>query len=247
MYAPSDLQDEAKYWLKEPDANKDFEKDIQPLIKRHLQDVFVELLFIANTRLSHQQLIGQYKARCENYEWKDIADTIERYTEKVIQLSEKKERSARYEYEDVLTLHLARYLHDNGYSVHYTPRDGVHEPDLLGKLSNELEPVVVEAKVVGQRYGKEQGVSWIYNGLRALLAYLEKYHNDYGVTDGYLIIFRIGDETTLTYTFDQPEWVIGQFTIMPVIINIGQINKKDPPVIIKQEEFVRQHDNQFAS
>jgi hypothetical protein len=212
-----------------------------------LQHVFSELQFIANTRLSHQQLIGQYKARCENYEWKDIADTIERYNKKVNQISEEKGSRARYEYEDVLTLHLARYLHDNGYSVHYTPRDGVYEPDLLGKLSNELEPIVVEAKVVGQKYGKEQGVSWIFNGLRALLAYLEKYHNDYGVTDGYLIVFRIGDKTTLTYIFDRSEWAIGQFIIMPVIINLGQINKKDPPVIITQEEFVRQYNNQSSS
>ncbi|HEY3389446.1 MAG TPA: hypothetical protein VGK38_07750, partial [Prolixibacteraceae bacterium] len=240
MYAPPDLQENANYWLIQRGTDKCFEKDTEPQLKQSLQLLYEEMQIIANSRLSHQELVRQYKIRCENYEWKDLADTIESYSQKVQQSSDDTGKPARYEYEEGLTLHLARYLHDNGYSVHYTPREGVYEPDLLGKLSNQLDPIVVEAKVVGQKYGRSQGGPWIYNGLRALLSYLEKYHNDYGVTDGYLIVFRVGDEKTPTYTFDQSEWIIGQFAIMPVIINLCPINKKSPPVVITREELLRQ-------
>jgi hypothetical protein len=241
MYAPSaDLKDKFKWWLRQPDAaNKDFEEDLEPLIRSHSRQVFAELLFLANSRLAHQVLIERYKMRCENYDWKHIAEMIQGYVEQVNSRAEEEGNQKRYHFEDLLTLHLARYLHDNGYAVHYTPRHGVHEPDLLGRLSNDLEPIVVEAKVVGQPYGTEQGVSWIEEGLRALLAYLQKYHSDYGVTDGYLIVFRMGDETSAMYTFDPPEWIVSGFTIMPKVINVGRINKKDLPVVVRQEDLLR--------
>jgi hypothetical protein len=244
MYAPPDLRKDAEYWLRQPDVtNKDFEKDVEPLIRSYLQQAFTELQFLANSRLAHQHLVERYKERCENYDWKNIADIIQRYNQHVNNRAEEAGKRARFEYEDLLTLQFARYLHDNGYAVHYTPRDGVHEPDLVGKLSNELEPIVVEAKVVGQRRGTKQGAPWIMNGLRALLAYLEKYHNDYGVKDGYLIVFRVGDENSPMYTFDELEWAVGTFTILPKIINVGQINKKDAPIMIKREDFLSSYDS----
>jgi hypothetical protein len=245
MYAPPDLKEDAKYWLRQPEAEyKDFAADLGPLIKDYLQQVHTDLIFTASSRLSHQLLVGRYKERCENYDWKNIADLIEEHVKKANQIAEEMGKSPRYEFEDLLTLHFARYLHDHGYSVHYTPRDGVHEPDLLGKLSNELEPIVVEAKVVGQIFGKQQGRDWIKNGLRALVAYLEKYHNDYGVIDGYIVVFRVGDETTPNFKFDQSEWTIGQFTINSTVINIGRINKKDPHIIIRREDFLQSYNSQ---
>jgi len=250
MYAPPDLRKEVEYWFNQPDIiNKDFEKDIdiEPVIKSCLQQVFTELQFLANSRLAHRHLVERYKVRCENYDWKYITDMVQEYAQQKTKMAKQADKRPRYEFEDLLTLHFARYLHDNGYAVHYTPRDGVHEPDLLGDLSNELEPIVVEAKVVGQRYGTEQGTPWIMSGLRALLSYLEKYHSDYGVMDGYLIVFRLGDETSPTYTFDQSEWVIGQFTIVPMIINLSQLNKKDPPIIIRKEDFLSELKGQVQS
>jgi len=241
MYAPSaDLKNEFKERLKQSDtANKDFEEGLEPLIRSYSHRVFAELLFLANSRLAHQVLIERYKMRCENYDWKGIAEMIKGYVKQVDSQAEEEGKQKRYHFEDLLTLHLARYLHDNGYAVHYTPRHGVHEPDLLGRLSNDLEPVVVEAKVVGQLCGTEQGVPWIEKGLRALLAYLHKYHSDYGVTDGYLIVFRMGDEKSPMYTFDPPEWIVSGFTIVPKVINVGRINKKDPPVIVRQRDFLQ--------
>lgn len=210
---------------------EDFERDVQPLIRRYLRRVFEDLHFLANSRLTHQHLVEQYKVRCENYDWKHIGELIKDHAERV-----QKKGKRKHEFEDLLTLHFARYLHDNGYAVHYTLRDGVHEPDLLG---DDLEPIVVEAKVVGQMYRVAQREDWILQGLRALLAYLHKYHSDYNVTDGYLIVFRMGDKKFPMYTFDPAEWGIGQFTIVPKMINIGEINKKDPPVLIKQEDFLK--------
>jgi len=237
---PGDLKNTFKQLLKHPDtANKDFEKDLEPLIRSYLQQVFTGLLFLANTRLAHQHLVERYKARCENYDWKHIAEMAQSHAGRVGEEAEKKGKSQRYRFEDLLTLYFARYLHDNGYAVHYRSRDGVHEPDLLGNLSSDLEPVVVEAKVVGQTVGTEQSTPWIEEGLRALLAYLQKYHSDYGVTDGYLIVFRMGDETFPMYTFQPAEWIIGQFTIIPKVINIGRINKKDSPIVIRQESFLQ--------
>lgn len=237
-FVPLDLREDAKYWAKHRDtANKSFERDVEPLIKSYLERIFTEMQFLANSRLALQHLVERYKARCENYDWKNMADMIQSHTQQVTK-AKKSKKLTRFEFEELLTLHFARYLHDSGYTVHYTPRDGVHEPDLLGNLSNELEPIVVEAKVVGQRYGKKQSTSWIKKGFRALMAYLEKYHNDYGVKDGYLIVFRLGDEKSPMYTFDESEWVVGRFTIVPKIINIGQVNKTDPPILIKKEDLL---------
>jgi chaperonin cofactor prefoldin len=233
-YAPSDLRQEITRSLKHIETeHKDFKQDLEPLIRSYLRLIFEELQFLATSRLAHQHLVERYKVRCENYDWKHIAELIKSHAKLV-----EEEVKSRYEFEDLLTLHFARYLHDNGYAVHYTPRDGVHEPDLLGNLRNDLEPIVVEAKVVGQQYGTTQGKSWIFKGLRALLAYLQKYYSDYGITDGYLIVFRVGDEKFPMYMFDRAEWEIGQFTIVPKVINIGKINKTDEPVLIKREDFM---------
>jgi len=240
MYAPSaDLKKKFKERLKQSDtANKDFAEGLEPLIRSYSRRVFAELLFLANSRLAHRALIERYKMRCENYDWKHLAKMIQDYVKQVNSEAEEEGKQERYYFEDLLTLHLARYLHDNGYDVHYTPRHAVHEPDLLGRFSNDLEPVVVEAKVVGQPCGTEQGVPWIEEGLRALLAYLHMFHSDYGVTDGYLIVFRMGNEKSAMYTFDPPEWIVSGFTIVPKVINVGRINKKDPPVIVRQTDFL---------
>lgn len=242
MYAPPELKDDAKYRLNKLDAApKNFEEELVPLLRWHLDRVFTEMQFLASSRLAHQSVVERYKVRCENYDWKQIKKMIETYAEGETVRSEAAKKKPRYEFEDLLTLHFARYMHDNGYAVHYTPRDGVHEPDLLGYLSSELEPIVIEAKVVGQLYGTEQGERWILDGLRAILAYLQKYQSDHGVTNGYLVVFRIGDETFPMYTFDPIEWVIGGFTIIPRVINLGRINKQGTPVIIELDSFLESY------
>jgi hypothetical protein len=235
-FSPPDLRHEFERELKQSKSdNKDWEQTVESLIRLHLRRIFEDLQSLANTRLAHQHLVEHYKVRCENYDWKYITELIENHAKSV-----EEKGKARYEFEDLLTLHFARYLHDNGYKVHYTLRDGVHEPDLLG---DDLEPIVVEAKVVGQNFGKPQRDSWIFEGLRALLAYLQKYYSDYGVTEGYLVVFRVGGEKFPMYMFDPDEWKIGQFTIVPKIINIGKINKKDAPIPIKQEDFIKDSEN----
>ncbi len=231
-FAPPDLRQIFERELKQLKSdNKDWEQAVEPLIQLYLRRIFEDLQSLANSRLAHQHLVERYKVRCENYDWKHIAELIENHAKLV-----EEKGKARYEFEDLLTLHFARYLHDNGYKVHYTLRDGVHEPDLLG---DDLEPIVVEAKVVGQKFGKSQRDGWISEGLRALLAYLQKYYSDYGVTEGYLVVFRVGDEKFPMYMFDPDEWKVGQFTIIPKIINIGKINKKDAPIPIKQDVLIK--------
>jgi hypothetical protein len=193
MYAPSaSLKRKFKWWLEQPDASiKDFREDLEPLVRAHSRQLFTELLFLANSRLAHRILIERYKTRCEIYDWKQIMAIIQDHARKVAEEAAEADKRPVHRFEDLLTLHLARYLYDSGYPVHYTPRHGVHEPDLLGRSANDLESVVVEAKVVGQQYGTVRGVSWIEKGLRALLAYLQRYYSDYGVTDGYLIILPV--------------------------------------------------------
>jgi hypothetical protein len=41
--------------------------------------------------------------------------------------------------------------------------------------------------------------------------------------------------------FDPAEWKVGQFTIVPKIVNIGEINKKDKPIPIKLEDFIKRY------
>jgi hypothetical protein len=242
MYVPdSQEKDQLEWWLQQPETtNKSFEKDLEPLIRSYLHQVYAELRFLATSRLAHQHLVERYKARCENYDWKYLAELIQRHAKRVGKKAKSRQKQPRYEFEDLLTLHFASYLHDNGYAVHYRLRGGVHEPDLLANLANELEPIVVEAKVVSQTYGTARGKQWIIEGLRSLLAYVEKCHSDYGVTNGYLLVFRMGSRTSPKFTFDQPEWVIGQFTIVPKVINIGQINKNSPSVVITREDFLQE-------
>ena len=90
---------------------EDFETRLAPLVKMYLRQVFEELQAFVTSRLSHQQIVDQYKVRCENYDWKEIKSLIDTHT-----LSKKMAGRKRFEYEDLLTLHFARYLHDNGYS-----------------------------------------------------------------------------------------------------------------------------------
>jgi hypothetical protein len=79
MYAPPDLRAKAEYWLKQPDAtNRDFADDLVPLIRRYSRQIFTELKFLAGSRLAHRHLVETYKVRCENYDWKQIAEMVNR-------------------------------------------------------------------------------------------------------------------------------------------------------------------------
>lgn len=194
---------------------------------------------LADSRLAHQHLVERYKVRCESYDWKDIERLIEEHAEEVSQRAEETGKQSTLQVEDLLTLHFARYLYDNGYPVHYRPRFGRQEPDLLGESP---EPIVVEAKVVTGKYRPGAGRDWIKRGLRALLEYLRLLHSNYGVADGYLVVFRMGDEKRPPmYVFEPDEWTIGPFTIVPIVINVGEVPKDVDPVPITQEAFSKTH------
>ena len=151
---------------------------------------------------------------------------------------EKKQKRITYQFEDLLTLHFAHYLYDSGYTVHYKLKVDKQEPDLLVSSGDlELEPIVVEAKIIGQEHGTPRKRPWILEGFDALHSYLEKFHSDYGVTHGYLVVFRIGDKSPI-YTFNPQEWSVGHFTIVPKLINLGGTGKKAPHKVIRKEDWI---------
>jgi hypothetical protein len=228
-YAPPDLRHEIEVACKQFGIKlKDFQRDLDPLIRLYLRRLHEELQTLAASRFAHEQVVDRYKVRCENYDSRAIEHLIEGHV--------KETGEGKFQFEDLLTLHLARYLYDSGYAVHYRLRGGAQEPDLLARVG-DLEPIVVEAKIVGQEHGTSQGKEWILQGLRALHSYVEKLHSEYGVADGYLVVFRIGD-TGPMYTFEPQEWPFSQFVIIPRVINLGKIDKKAAPEVIRQKDVM---------
>jgi hypothetical protein len=228
-YAPSDIRHDIGSACRQLGIKlKDFQQDLDPLIRLYLRRLHEELQTLAASRLAHQQIVDRYKVRCENYDSRAIERLIEGHVEET--------GEGKFQFEDLLTLHFARYLYDSGYAVHYRLKAGAQEPDLLARVG-DLEPIVVEAKIVGQEHGTSQGKEWILQGLRALHSYIEKLHSEYGVTDGYLVVFRIGD-TGPMYTFEPQEWPFGQFAIIPRVINLGKIDKKASPEVIRQTDVI---------
>jgi hypothetical protein len=243
MCAPPGHGDDFQWRLNQAAKQHPEYSDSETLYSRmrlYLRQVFNSLRSLADSRLAHQHLVERYKVRCESYDWKDIARLIEDHADEVSQRAEETGKQAILQIEDLLTLHFARYLYDNGYPVHYRPRFGRQEPDLLGE---SFEPIVVEAKVVTEKYHPGAGRDWIKKGPRALLEYLRLLHSNYGVTDGYLVVFRVGDEKRPPmYVFEPDEWIIGPFTIVPVMINVGKVPKDVDPVPITQKTFSKIHD-----
>jgi len=239
MYAPSELGQKFEWHLSKETNYRSFEQDVEPLIKSHVRRVFEELQALADSRLAHQHLVERYKVRCENYDSKNIEGLITNYVGKVQgKKEEEKQKRITYRFEDLLTLHFARYLYDSGYTVHCKLKVDKQEPDLLVSSGDlELEPIVVEAKIIGQEHGTPRRRPWIFEGFNALHSYLEKFHSDYGVTDGYLIIFRIGDKSPI-YTFNPQEWSVGHFTIVPKLINLGGTGKEALHEVIRKEDWI---------
>jgi hypothetical protein len=194
------------------------------ILKLHLRRIYEGLRALIGSQLAFHRVVEQYKTRCENYERIELVQLVEDHI--TVQSNEGK----RIQLEDLLTRHLALYLYDNGYPVHYRLRAGGQEPDLVS-TGEAPEHIVIEAKVVGRGQGKE----WIWKGLRALHSYLEKCHSEIGVTDGYLIVFRVGDGEM--FSFVPHRWQIGYFQIVPRLINLGGTSKEKDPTIMHQEEW----------
>jgi len=133
--------------------------------------------------------------------------------------------------ENRLSVHLARYLFDNGISTYYKLKRGHHEIDMVDPNSNN--PLIIEVKV----YKNSRSKTYLLNGIYQLHSYLNNISSQLKITDGYYIIYRLGGPI-----YEFPEKIItNRFTIHIILIDIGVSSesgsKQSVPKLINEKEI----------
>lgn len=191
------------------------------MCEAHLLRVYEAIREKIGAHLSHQQLINRYKTRCMWYG----------YTR--MQTLAKKEQGNIYKREHRLTVHLARYLFDNGVTALYRAKFGKHEVDLVDP-SSKL-PIFVEAKVYVNSAGTKKK---LIDGISQIHAYLNNITSKYRIQEAYYVIFRLGGPL-----YDMPPKISFQrYIIVPTIIDLAESkisgSRQPKPIIISLKEIV---------
>lgn len=203
------------------------------LDKKRLDEIFEELKYKARriyeavreeigSQLLYRQVLNRYMRRSMWYDFQAIWDMVKPGGKT---LSNKREH--------LLTLHLARYLFDNGISVIYRLKAGQHEMDMVDPEAQC--PLVLEVKVYVK--GAKQD---IIQGISQLHAYLNNISATKDVTDGFYVVYRFGGPL-----YELPEKIsTNRFTLHTIVIDMGksqESGRKQPkPIIISSEEILKQ-------
>lgn len=161
----------------------------------HLRRVYEQLRADIGSHLSHYELIERFKIRCMFYERERLEFLIQ---------------NAGRQKEDALTRELALYLFDNGLSVMYRMKRGVHEYDLIAPS------LFVEAKEysVGDKARMINGISQLHSYINGLEA------DAVSIREVYYVVFRLGGPL-----YDWPEKIeMNRWTIYPITIDLGSSN-----------------------
>jgi hypothetical protein len=190
-----------------------------PVCKPHLRRVYESLRAMIGSRLIHWQILNRYKARCMWYDRERLLELVE--------------RNPTRRREDVLTRDLARYLFDNGISVLYRVRRGVHEFDLIGECSQAQ--IFLEVKTYKDSRNTRRT---LVNGVAQLHAYLTGLEaHDTLVQEAYYVVYRLGGPL-----YDLPrEIATNRLTIYPMTIDLGpssESGRRQPrPIVLEPAEF----------
>ncbi len=175
------------------------------------------------SQLLHRQVLSRYMRRSMWYDFQAIWDMVQ---------PDGKTFSNRREH--LLTLHLARYLFDQGVSVIYRLKAGQHEMDMVDPEAHH--PLVLEVKV----YTDEGSRQDIIQGISQLHAYLNNISATKDVMDGFYVVYRFGGPL-----YELPEKIpTNRFTLHTILIDMGksqESGRKQPkPVLISNDEILRQ-------
>ncbi|MBE0433821.1 hypothetical protein IBX73_10215 [candidate division WOR-3 bacterium] len=187
----------------------------------HLKRIYEALREQIGTYFSHLRVINRYKTRCMWYDRGRLRSLVIDNKGKYIQTRE-----------NTLTVDLARYLFDNGITVLYRARFGIHEVDLVDPAARS--PIFVEAKAyIGARNTKKR----LIDGVSQIHSYLNNLESKYAIREAYYVIFRLGGPI-----YDLPEKIVFQrFAVIPIVIDMAEStmsgSRQPKPVIIKRSEI----------
>jgi hypothetical protein len=171
--------------------------------------------------LSHQQLVGRYKARAMWYDKQRLRDLVfDPTTGTFIR-----------EREDTLVLEMAKWLFDNGLPMLVKTNFANLEPDLLSVGS----PAIL---IEGKAY--KAADKSIAKNIAQLHAYLNGLDaSQFHVEEAYYVVFRLGGPL-----YDLPRSLIfNRHIIYPVVIDLGVAEdsgrKQTTPIVITRDDILK--------
>lgn len=175
------------------------------------------------TQLLYRQILNKYMRRSMWYDAQSIWD--------IVQPDGKTFSNKR---EHLLTLHLARYLFDQGISVLYRMKAGQHEMDMVDPEAHH--PLVLEVKVYTDDGSKQD----VIQGVAQLHTYLNNISATKDVTDGFYVVYRFGGPL-----YELPEKIsTNRFTLHTILVDMGKSQdsgrKQSKPVVISMDEVMKQ-------
>ena len=167
------------------------------------------------------QIINKYKTRSVWYNFQEIRDLVKN-----------KNGTFSNKREHLVTLHLARYLFDQGISIIYKMRAGQHELDMVDP--DATNPLVIEVKVYKDSNAKQT----LIKGIAQLHSYLVNLSSTRTIDEGYYVIYRFGGPI-----YEFPEKIAtNKFIINTILIDLGcsdTSGRKQPkPIIISKDEII---------
>jgi hypothetical protein len=134
--------------------------------------------------------------------------------------------------EKKLTLHLARFLFDNGVPVIYRMRAGQHEMDMVDP--DATKPLLIEAKVYKDSSAREE----IVEGIAQLHSYLNNLSASRDMDEAYYVVYRFGGPL-----YELPEEITtNRFLLSTILIDVGRSresgSRQPKPVIILKDDIV---------
>ncbi len=175
-----------------------------------------------STALLHRQILNRYKTRCMWYDFEEMWNLVSDPKGNFVSDREKK-----------MTLHLARFLFDNGVSVIYRMRAGQHEMDMVDP--DATKPLLIEAKVYKDSGTREE----IIEGIAQLHSYLNNLSASKDINEAYYVVYRFGGPL-----YELPEEIpTNRFLLSTILIDVGKSresgSRQPKPVIISKDEIVR--------
>jgi hypothetical protein len=181
-----------------------------------VRSVYEGLRVLIGRTLSHQQLVGRFKARAAWYDKQRLrALVFDAATNTFIR-----------EREDTLVLEMAKWLFDSGLPVFVQPHLSNLEPDLLSVSSPSI-------LIGGKAYIKEDKT--ILKNLAQLHAYLNTLDaSQFHIEEAYYVVFRLAGPL-----YDFPRQL--RHIIYPVVIDLGLADdsgrNQPPPLVVTREEL----------
>ena len=189
-------------------------------LKEKAKRIYAAVREEIGVHLLNLQLLKNYKVRCMWYDF----DEVRRLVFPSGKLVKNREK--------IMTLHLARYLFDNGMPVIYRLKAGQHEMDMVAP--DAKHPLLVEVKVYKDSTAKND----LVNGLVQVHSYLNNVSGSRGIHEAFYVIYRVGGPL-----YELPEKIVtNNFVINTIVIDVGlgeESGRKQKKSIVISEKEIR--------